>query len=66
MAQIPNVAPTATASETTQSAFSTTEVLPDALGRFGRFGGVFAPETLMPAIGELTAAYEEAKDDPDF
>ena len=64
LAQIPNVAPTAP--ETTQSAFSTTEVLPDALGRFGRFGGVFAPETLMPAIGELTAAYEEAKNDPDF
>jgi tryptophan synthase beta chain len=39
---------------------------PDARGYFGRFGGQFAPETLMPAINELTAAYEEAKNDPSF
>jgi tryptophan synthase beta chain len=40
--------------------------LPDERGNFGRFGGTFAPETLMPAIGELVAAYAEAKDDPAF
>ncbi len=40
--------------------------LPDAHGRFGRFGGQFAPETLMPAITELTQAYEDAKNDPVF
>ena len=60
MAQIPNVVPV------TEAAFSTTQTLPDAHGRFGRFGGTFAPETLMPAISELIAAYEEAKNDPAF
>jgi tryptophan synthase beta chain len=50
----------------TQPAYAAGETIPDAAGRFGRFGGVFAPETLMPAIAELTAAYEEAKADPSF
>ncbi|MCL2219541.1 MAG: tryptophan synthase subunit beta [Chitinispirillia bacterium] len=27
-------------------------------GYFGRFGGMFAPETLMPALAEVEAAYE--------
>ena len=40
--------------------------LPDERGNFGRFGGTFAPETLMPVIGELVAAYEEARNDPAF
>ncbi len=40
--------------------------MPDERGYFGRFGGTFAPETLMPAIQELTAAYAEAKADPAF
>src|SRR5438046_2002977 len=35
-------------------------------GRFGRFGGQYVPETLMPALHELEAAYEEAKADPSF
>jgi len=35
-------------------------------GRFGRFGGQYVPETLMPALHELEAAYEEAKGDPSF
>src|SRR6266849_6714042 len=35
-------------------------------GRFGRFGGQYVPETLMPALHELEAAYEEAKSDPSF
>src|SRR5699024_1211870 len=46
--------------------FETTTQLPDAKGYYGRFGGQFAPETLMPAINELTAAYEGAKQDPAF
>ena len=29
---------------------------PDAAGRFGRFGGRFIPETLMPACIELGLA----------
>ena len=40
--------------------------LPDAAGRFGRYGGVFVPETLMTALQELGAAYEEARQDPIF
>ncbi len=28
---------------------------PDERGRFGRYGGRFAPETLMPALDELEA-----------
>jgi tryptophan synthase beta chain len=40
--------------------------LPDKRGRFGQFGGKFAPETLMPALDELEAAYAAAKQDPAF
>ena len=35
-------------------------------GRFGRFGGQYVPETLMPAVIELEAAFEEAWSDPVF
>lgn len=35
-------------------------------GKFGEFGGIFVPETLVPAVAELTKAYEEAKQDPNF
>jgi len=41
-------------------------VLPDNKGYFGDYGGKFVPETLMPALGELEAAYEKAKRDPAF
>ncbi len=40
--------------------------LPDDLGRFGRFGGQFVPETLMAALGELEKALETAREDADF
>ncbi|MFX0099499.1 MAG: tryptophan synthase subunit beta [Candidatus Hodarchaeota archaeon] len=39
---------------------------PDENGKFGRYGGRFVPETLMPAIRELEDKYKEIKDDPDF
>ena len=39
---------------------------PSADGRFGRFGGRFIPETLMPACLELEAAFREAWADPEF
>ncbi|MFH1059510.1 MAG: tryptophan synthase subunit beta [Pseudomonadota bacterium] len=39
---------------------------PDPAGRFGEYGGRFVPETLMPALAELTAAFKEARRDPDF
>ena len=37
---------------------------PDARGRFGQFGGKYAPESLMPALDELESAYAEARRDP--
>jgi len=35
-------------------------------GHFGQYGGRFVPEALIPALDELTAAFEAAKVDPDF
>ena len=35
-------------------------------GRYGQFGGQFLPETLMPAIAELEAAFEVARADEAF
>ncbi|MBD3378897.1 MAG: tryptophan synthase subunit beta [Candidatus Omnitrophica bacterium] len=32
--------------------------MPDKRGYFGEFGGEYVPETLMPALRELTSAYE--------
>ncbi|MBT9138335.1 MAG: Tryptophan synthase beta chain [Syntrophomonadaceae bacterium] len=40
--------------------------LPDKKGHFGLFGGKFVPETLMPALGELTEAYASYKEDASF
>src|SRR5881275_2619691 len=34
--------------------------------RFGAFGGRYVPETLIPALDELEAAYAAAQDDPGF
>ena len=42
------------------------QALPDAAGHFGEFGGTFVPETLMPALAELQAAYAEAQAAPEF
>ncbi|MEM6837594.1 MAG: tryptophan synthase subunit beta [Cyanobacteria bacterium P01_C01_bin.120] len=39
---------------------------PDSLGRFGQFGGKYVPETLMPALAELEAAYYRYRDTADF
>ncbi len=35
-------------------------------GRFGRFGGAYVPEILMPALEQLEAAFLDAKEDPGF
>lgn len=35
-------------------------------GRFGEFGGQYAPETLMNALIELEKAYEKYKNNPEF
>lgn len=39
---------------------------PDDRGRFGDYGGAFAPETLMPALGELEDEFTKAWADPSF
>ena len=39
---------------------------PDENGRFGKFGGRFVSETLMPLILDLEAEYEKAKSDKGF
>ncbi len=40
--------------------------LPDASGRYGEFGGRFVPETLMPAVEELEAAFGAVRDDASY
>ncbi|MFM2242203.1 MAG: tryptophan synthase subunit beta, partial [Verrucomicrobiota bacterium] len=40
--------------------------LPDATGHYGKFGGMFVPETLMAPLEELTEAYAAARRDPAF
>jgi tryptophan synthase beta chain len=42
------------------------EEMPDVQGHFGPYGGVFVPETLMPAICELRDEYKRARQDPKF
>ena len=39
---------------------------PTPEGRFGRFGGRFIPETLIPACAELERAFRAAWGDPEF
>ncbi len=39
---------------------------PDASGRFGRFGGRFVPETLIPALAELEEGFRDAWADSEF
>ncbi|MBI5866653.1 MAG: tryptophan synthase subunit beta [Planctomycetes bacterium] len=41
-------------------------IVPDARGYFGAFGGRYVPETLMHALEQLAAAYDEVKRDPAF
>jgi tryptophan synthase beta chain len=40
--------------------------IPDAMGRFGLFGGRYVPETLIEALNELTTEYEKACKDEAF
>jgi tryptophan synthase beta chain len=39
---------------------------PDARGRFGAYGGRFVPETLIPALDELEAAWRAARADAGY
>jgi tryptophan synthase beta chain len=45
---------------------ATFQLEPDAGGHFGIFGGRYVPETLMPAIIELTEAYQNIRVDGRF
>ncbi|MDP1651156.1 MAG: tryptophan synthase subunit beta [Rhodocyclaceae bacterium] len=40
--------------------------MPDERGHFGKYGGIFVAETLIPALAELNTAYEAARNDPAF
>ena len=39
---------------------------PNELGKFGEYGGIFAPEILMPALNELTQAFHKFMPDKSF
>ena len=45
---------------------SISQVVPDARGRYGPYGGRYVPETLMAPLEELERAYAEASADPEF
>ncbi len=51
---------------TGSTAKSRTYEQPDRMGRFGRFGGKYVPETLMPALSELEIAFGRAQFDLSF
>ena len=40
--------------------------VPDAFGRFGKFGGKYVPETLMHALDELESAFRALSGDEEF
>jgi tryptophan synthase beta chain len=37
-----------------------------SVGVYGQYGGRYVPETLIPALDELTSAWEQVRDDPGF
>lgn len=39
---------------------------PSVKGYFGKFGGKFVPEILIPALEELESAYDDIRNDPTF
>jgi tryptophan synthase beta chain len=45
---------------------ATPPIVRERPGFFGPFGGQYVPETLMPALGRLAAAYDAARVDPAF
>jgi tryptophan synthase beta chain len=42
------------------------DLVPDAFGHFGRYGGRFVPETLVSALEELEVEYQKARTDQEF
>lgn len=53
-------------SDSVISTESTTYSFPDKRGYYGRFGGKFVPEILIPALEELEAAFQKAILDESF
>lgn len=45
---------------------ATARKLPDALGRFGAYGGRYVPEILSAPLDRLESHYRETRDDPAF
>jgi tryptophan synthase beta chain len=45
---------------------STSKSRPDSMGRYGKFGGKYVPETLMPALGSLETAFKQYRNEPSF
>ena len=60
------IQPVTPISPTQVNPVTSTAQRPDALGRFGRFGGKYVPETLMPALSELEAAFYQYRDEAGF
>ena len=52
--------------KTTNNKTNTLKLHPNSNGHFGKFGGRYVAETLMPLILSVEKAYEEAKEDPSF
>ncbi len=61
-----NLVPIVTTTPLSSSQANSEIQYPDEFGRFGRYGGKYVPETLMPALSELETAYARYKNDPDF
>ena len=51
---------------TDKSTLNSFRTLPDGEGHFGKFGGRFVAETLMPLILQVEEAYDAAQADPSF
>jgi len=49
-----------------KESFSYYEKYPNAEGKFGAYGGKFAPEVLMPALEELEKAFNKFRNDAEF
>jgi tryptophan synthase beta chain len=60
------VTTTPISSQAGQSVLNPLDQRPDALGRFGQFGGKYVPETLMPALAELEAAFYQYWQEAEF
>ncbi|MDP9172654.1 MAG: tryptophan synthase subunit beta [Planctomycetota bacterium] len=46
--------------------YAASTALPDATGHFGAYGGIYVPETLVGALGQLETEYARARSDPAF